>query len=281
MSKIVFGDWRDDNQQRRYPFADDATLIGDTLTIPKSLFIDGRLYPIGGNEDLFLSRVTRSGNVITFAVTATGAGELATGSYDVIDIPATGEIAFHDVYGRPAGMLLATEVSLEAFSGLNSGTYEFLSAQTRFATAVVVPQPDIGVRGFLLPSGETIFGDDVWFVGEDGVVVRKDDDGSLRVDLIGDPFAARKLCEDEEISDEDIEVLQPYCPLEPINVIPASEPGNYKLFVGSNESLSNILRIRPLNQQSDDVAKHLGGESALKFASLLIEVLGQRRFRGE
>ena len=79
MSKIVFGDWRDDNQQRRYPFADDATLIGDTLTIPKSLFIDGRLYPIGGNEDLFLSRVTRSGNVITFAVTATGAGELAPG----------------------------------------------------------------------------------------------------------------------------------------------------------------------------------------------------------
>ena len=280
MSKIVFGDWRDDNQQRRYPFADDATLIGDDLTIPESLFIDGRLYPIGGNEDLFLSRITRDGSVITFAVTATGAGELATGSYDVTDIPSTGEIAFHDVYDRPAGMLLATETSLEAFSGLNSGTYEFLSAQARFAAAVVVPQPPVGVRGFVLPSGETIFGD-VWIAGEDGVVVRKDDDGSLRIDLIGDPFAARKLCEDEEISDEDIEVLQPYCPVETINGIPANELGNYRLFVGSNESLSNILRIRPIVQQSDDVAKHLGGESALKFASLLIEVLGERRFRGE
>ena len=280
MSKIVFGDWRDDNGQRKYPFADDATLIGDTLTISKALFIDGRLYPVGGNEDLFLSSVTRDGSIITFAITATGAGELATGSYDVTDIPESGEIAFHDAYGRPAGMLLATEQSLEAFSGLNSGTYEFLSAQARFATAVVVPQPEVGVRGFILPDGETLFGD-VWIVGEDGVVVRRDEDGSLRIDLIGDPFAARKLCDDEEISDEDVEVLQPYCPIETINGIRADDQGNYKLFVGSNESLSSILRITPVNQPSDDVAKHLGGESSLRFASLKIEALGQRRFGGE
>ena len=280
MSKIVFGDWRDDNQQRRYPFADDATLVGDDLTLQNTLFIDGRLYPVGGNEELYLNRITREESTITFAIAATGPGEIATASYDVTDIPETGELAFHDAYGRPAGMLLSTETALEAFSGLNSGTHEFILEQTRFATAVVVPQPEIGVRGFILEDGETLFGD-VWIVGEDGVVVRRDDDGSLRIDIVGDPFTARKLCEDEETSDEDIEAVRPYCPVELINGIPADELGNYKLLVGSNESLSNLLRIRPIVQQSDDVAKHLGGESALKFASLLIEVLGERRLRGD
>jgi len=279
MSNIVFGDWRDDNDQRKYPFADDSTLVGDDLTIPAGLFIDGRLYPIGGNEDLFLSQVSRLGNVITFTISADGPGELATVMFDVTDIPASGELALHDVYGRPAGMLLASETALELFSGLNSGEYDFIISQTRFATAVVVPQPEAGVRGFVLPSGETVFGD-VWVVGEDGVVVRKDDDGSLRVDLIGDPFAARKECEDEDISDEDVEVLLPYCPIETINGIPADENGNYKLMVGSNESLSTLLRIVPIVDQSDDVAKHLGGASALKFASLLIETLGERRTKG-
>lgn len=278
MSKIVFGDWRDDNQKRRYPFADDATLTGETLTLQDSLFIDGRLYPIGGDENLFLNRITRDGSDIEFAI-ATGVGELATGSYDVTDIPENGEIAFHDTYGRPAGMLLSTETALAAFSGLNSGDYAFLQAQTRFAAAVVVPQPAAGVRGFLLPDGNTVFGD-VWLVGEDGVVVRKDSDGSLRLDMVGDPFAARKLCEDEAVGNDEIEILQPYCPIVTINGIHADGIGNYKLFVGSSESLSNLLRIRPLVQQSDDVAKHLGGESALKFVSLLIETLGERRLSG-
>lgn len=279
MSAIVFGDWRDDNQRRTYPFADGVTLTNGTLVLPKSLFIDGRLYPIGGNEDLYLSRVTRDGSAIIFGIKADATNELATASYDVTDIPETGELAFHDVYGRPAGMLLATEESLRAFSGLNSGTYAFNSAQARFATAVVVPQPNAGVRGFILPSGDVMAGD-VWIVGEDGIVVRKDTDGSLRIDLVGDPFATRKLCEDEE-ADEDIELLQPYCPLETINAIPADELGNFDLLVGSNDSLATVLRITPLTDQSDDVAKHLGGESALKFASLSIAVLGQRRFRGE
>jgi hypothetical protein len=280
MSTIVFGDWRDDNQRRKFPFADDALLTNGALEIPNSLFIDGRLYPIGGTEDLYLSSVVRAGSIISFAITATGAGELAIGGYDVTAIPENGEIAFYDTYGRPAGMLLSTETALEAFSGLNTGTYEFISEQARFATVVVVPQPEVGVRGFILPSGETIFGD-VWFVGENGVVVRKDTDGSLRVDLIGDPFAARKLCEDEEIADTDVAALQAYCPLETINGIAPDADGNFKLLPGSIDSLSPLIRITPTEQQASDVARHLGGESALKYASLLISVIGQRRSTGD
>jgi hypothetical protein len=279
MSKVAFNDWRAENEQRNYPFADDATLEGSSLSLAKALFIDGRLYPIGGDETLYLGQVSRSGSTITFTISTETAGALATGSYDVADIPASGEIAFHDSYGRPAGMLLSSETALQAFSGLNSGDYTFLPAEARFATAVVVPQPDTCFRGFILPDGELVTGD-VWIVGEDGVVIRNDD-GALRVDMIGDPFATRKLCEDEEPSDDTIEALAPYCPLKTVNGIEPDENGNFQLLIGSNQSMSNILRIMPVGSASSDVTKHLDGEGALRFATLKIEALGQRRLRGD
>jgi hypothetical protein len=278
MSTLVYGDWRDDNQRRKYPFADDALLTNGTLVIPNSLFIDGRLYPIGGDETLYLNRITREEDVIEFGVRS-GDEELATGSYSVTDVPENGEIAFHDEYGRPAGMLLATDTSLRAFSGLNAGEYTFTQPQARFAAAVVAPQPEVGVRGFLLADGSVVTAD-VIVVGEDGAVVRKDEDGTLRIDFIGDPFALRKLCKDEEPNDEDVAALTPYCPIKTINGISPDALGDFKLLVGSTESLSPILRITSIAQADDDVRKHLKGESALKFASLLIQVLGQRKFRG-
>ena len=280
MSKIAFNDWRAENEQRSYPFADDSTLTNGTVTLAKALFIDGRLYPIGGDAELYLGRITRAGNNIEFAITTEVGGDLAAASYDVTDIPANGELAFHDDYGRPAGMLLSSQEALQAFSGLNTGEYEFLLAQTRFAPAVIVAQPAVGVRGFVTDEGD-FFAGDVWLVGEDGVVLRRDDDGSLRIDIIGDPFAARKLCEDEEAGDSEIEALRPYCPIKTLNGVAPDDQGNFQMLIGSNQSLSNILRITPGSQPSSDVTKHLEGAGALTFATLKIEALGQRRLRGD
>jgi len=280
MSRLAFNDWRAENAQRNYPFADDSTLTNGIITLAKSLFIDGRLYPIGGGAALYLGRITRAGNSIEFAITTEAAGDLATASYSVNDIPASSELAFHDSYGRPAGMLLSSQEALQAFSGLNTGEYTFLLAQTRFAPAVIVAQPDIGVRGFVTDAGE-LFAGDVWLVGEDGVVLRRDDDGSLRIDIIGDPFAARKLCGDESASDAEIEVLSLYCPIQKLNGVEPDDQGNFQMLIGSNQSLSNILRITPGSQPSSDVTKHLDGAGALTFATLRIEALGQRRLRGD
>ena len=280
MSNIVFNDWRAENAQRSYPFADDATLTNGIVTLAKSLFLDGRLYPINGDAELYLSRITRAGNNIEFAIATAAAGELATASYDVNDIPASGELAFHDDYGRPAGMLLSSQEALQAFSGLNTGAYTFLLTQARFAPAVIVAQPAVGVRGVVTDDGD-FFAGDVWLVGEDGVVLRRDDDGSLRIDIIGEPFAARKLCEDEEASDEEVDVLKPYCPIKLLNGIAPDDQGNFQLLIGGNQSLTNILRIVPGEQPSSDVTKHLEGAGALTFATLKIEALGQRRLRGD
>jgi hypothetical protein len=278
MPRVAFYDWREENKRRKYPFSDNVSATNGTLAIPDDLFFDGRLYPIGGNQDLYLNRIEKTSSTLTFAIRATGSDELATAVISIADIPSNGEVAFFDTYGRSAGMLLSTETQLQAFTGIDIGEYEYFLSQTQFAAAVVVPQPAVGVRGILLDSGDLLTGE-VWLVGEDGIVLRRDGD-AIRIDVIGEPFAARKLCEDEVASEDDVSTLVPYCPIKTLNGISPAANGNFKLLPGDNQSLSNILRILPGAQGSGTVARHLEGQGALKFATISIELLGQRRFRG-
>jgi hypothetical protein len=278
MPVITFNDWREENKRRKYPFSDNVPAASDELAIPDDLFFDGRLYPIDGTQDMYLSRITKTASSLEFAIRSSGTEELAVATFALNDIPDNDELAFFDTYGRAAGLLLAEEASLRAFSGMDIGEYTFFLSQTQFAAAVAVPQPAVGVRGILLESGDMLTGE-VWLVGEDGIVLRRDDD-AIRIDIIGDPFASRKLCEDSLTNEEDVTTLVPYCPIKTLNGIEPDDNGNFKLIPGTNASLSTILRITPGSQDSGAVTKHLNGEGTLQFATLMIELIGQRRFRG-
>lgn len=277
MAAIKYDDWRVENAHRRYPFADTATLTnGVNMTIPDTLFLDARVYPIGGGPRQYISSVVKVDSVITFNIRDTVA-ELASASYSEVDVPENGEVAIYDTYGRPAGVLVSTEVMLRAFASIDEGVYDFTETETSFAATVVIPQPSLGVRGFLLPSGEVMTGD-VWFVGEDGIVLRREDDGSIRVDAVGDPFAEQKLCTEEETAE--VEQRAPYCPIRTINGQAPDAAGNISLTVGSNQSLTNLLRIIPQQGSGDDLLSHVGEANQLATAVLLIQALGDRRMRG-
>ena len=261
--RLIFPEWRDENAKAKYTFADSATLDNGEYQIDEAAFLDGRLYPIGGNERLYLSRITRDGDDITLGISAEGLGELATATFSVASPPDNGELAFSDAYGRPAGILLSTPTALAALGALDQGTQAMMLAQTRFAATVVIPQPDVGVRGILTEEGDFLAGD-VWLVGEDGVVLREED-GAIRVDFIGEPYASRELCQDEEPQEggETVEpILAPFCPIKTINGYAPNDYGNLELRIGSDQSETNIMRIIGQNGQ------------------LKISLLGQRKFRG-
>lgn len=276
MVQIKYDDWRSENAKRSYPFADNATLTNGTLTIPKSLLLDARLYPIGGGPRQFISSITKSATLITFTI-SDDTQDLATASFDEAAIPDNGEVAVYDTYGRPAGVLVSTETALRSFGSIDAGEYTFLVTETAFAATVIIPQPSLGVRGVLLPSGDVLTGD-VWVVGEDGIVVRDDGDGALRIDAIGDPFAEQKLCTEEETAD--VQLRPPYCPVKTINGIEPDEQGNIMLVTGSNQSLTNLLRIRPKADSGDDLLTHVGQPNQLATAVLIVQALGDRRMRG-
>ena len=229
----LFQEWRDSTEYIKYPFTDAATLInteGDT--VPTDLFIDARIYPIGGSYRQFLSRVTIDDNVeITIS---DGTGEIATGSFEFnyeIDL-----IRLVDTYSRPAGVLVSTWEKLQTLINWIPGIHEFEQAQTEFAASIVTPQPAAGVKSIVLADG-TVFTGEVILVGHDGIVLREDE-GTIRFDIVGDPYYLRKLCEEEEKERGCVQGLRT------INGIKAID-GRFTITAGDNLASDTVLRLIP------------------------------------
>lgn len=233
----VFTEWRNNAEEINYPFSDLATLRNaDNVTIDRDIFVDARIYPIGATENMFLQEIEVTDTRLIFKIGDPVLGILATGGYDLAG-PIPNEIALFDQYDRPAGILVSEQVrliALPAFYG--KGVFRFTVAQTPFAPSVIVPTPQPGVRGFLLDDGAVVAGD-VYLLGTDGIVVRFDTDGTIRVDVIGDPYARLQACREEGF------VVEPFCGIKTINLIPPDENGNFVLTPGANIAPDNVVRV--------------------------------------
>jgi hypothetical protein len=254
--EILFAEWRNQHERVNYPFADAATMKNaDGATIDPNLFLDARLYPVGGDETLYLRRVEVTEEYARFHL-AVGDTEIAYGHLDLLAVPANGEVPVYDTYGRPAGVFVSTQDRLTAVPGLFSGETIFPEEASHFAPSVVVPMPDVGVRGFVTDDGDMIFGPAI-LVGEQGIVLSVES-GVIRVDALGNPFAKHEDCQDQD-------PLSPYCPVKTINGISPDENGDFKLSIGGNSALDNIFRIVQLTPGVLQIlpAKSLGVERSL------------------
>jgi len=207
--RILHPEWRQYFETTKYPFADTATLSNeesDQNFIPDGTFFDAALYPIGGQSRLYLSTVSISGDVATLHIGDSRTTRLASGTINLLN-PAD-DVALTDAYGRPAGVLVSNASKLLAFQGWTTGDHEFDISHTEFASRVCIPTPEIGVRGFELDDGSIVTGD-VWFMGDDGVVLTYREETEsvpgqigevqpvnvIRVDVVGDPLFRRRLCQ--------------------------------------------------------------------------------------
>jgi hypothetical protein len=235
--EIVYVEWRNQAEQVNYPFAGTATLVNGTgATFDRDLFDDARLYPVGGDSTLFLRRVEVADEYVRFHLAVEGGEtEIAYGHLDLLAIPSNGLVPVYDLFGRPAGVFVSSQVKLEGVAGLfRKGDTIFPIGATNFVPTVVVPMPDTGVRGFVTDAGTAIFGP-VFLVGEQGIVLSVED-GAIRVDAVGNPFAKHEDCQNQD-------PLPPYCPIKTINRIGPDENGDFKLTIGGNSALDNLFRI--------------------------------------
>lgn len=235
-NEIVYEEWRNQNEQINYPFSDDATLrnaAGDV--IDRGLFVDARLYPLGGAEGLYLSRVSALEDVIRFYLAIPDGTEIAYAELDLLAIPSDGVVPVVDIVGRPAGALVSSPDRLAAASGsFERGDTLFTSDATQFAPSVIVPMPELGVRGFVTDDGDEVYGP-VYLIGEQGVVLSAV--GSvIRVDAIGNPHAKKEDCQTQD-------PLDPFCAVKTINKIWPDANGDFKLTIGGNSARDNIFRI--------------------------------------
>lgn len=244
-------EWRDEQARSKYPFADRCTLRSDSGNfLDGDTFLDAVLHPINGPARLFLTSAVCAGDgSVTLAIGDAANPRRATTEFPALDPPE--ELPLEDALGRPAGLLVSTPDRLAAFRAWGLGTHTF-GDRAEFVSACVVPVPGDGLRGILLDDGTLLTGD-VWLVGEGGAVVRQDEDGSIRVDVVGDPLFRRRLCEPGS------QFRTPRF-IRTVNGRPPDARGDFQMTVNSELAGDTILRIYP-----DDDGQ-----------SIRVEVVGQK-----
>jgi hypothetical protein len=170
-------EWRDTNEEIRFPFADDSTLTttdGEILGV--EVFVDAFFHPIDLQGPLYLSLLD---TVTRVAAVSDDTGQIATAS-----ITDDLELVFRDSAARFVGRAVLNG-PLDDFI---AGTWVFPNTATTLAPAVVFPQNQLGVRGFVTPDG-TILTGEVEFEGVGGVQITSEIDVAgqqlLRFDAIG------------------------------------------------------------------------------------------------
>jgi hypothetical protein len=251
--RILFPEWRKQNETTKYPFSERATLTSRAGKILlEGTFLDANLYPIGGTAGLYLSKVIVTHATVTIYVGNEGTSELCSTTFSILSPPVT--LILRDVYDRPAGVLISAEYRLGVFQALGVGTHIFERSSTEFAATVCVPVPEQGVRGILLDDGTFLTGD-VWLVGDDGVVLRKQlitqnnicgggiPCTVIRVDIVGDPLYRRRLCNPQSL-------FTTVNPIKTMRFISdnmtfdcASLDGNITIGVNNAAATDTILRI--------------------------------------
>lgn len=240
MSELRYPQWRNENDHGKYPFSPRVTLTNGSALIPENLFSDARLYPIGGSEDQYLSKITKTDTEVIFYVSDPVSGELAIGVYDIAQPSERGTIQLQDLYGRAAGVFVTDASRMVPLLGWVSGDYAFTIEQTRFVCGVITPMPRAaGVRSLRVDDTSYVcVSDDIFIVGGRGVVLesaREGNDIVITVHAVGEPLYKQLLCQGLSYSNP--------CKLRTINGLRPDYFGNFQIVPCSLEVPNTILRV--------------------------------------
>jgi hypothetical protein len=231
--KYLFPEWKSQHENGKYPFSDNATLTNGVDVISRSIFMDARLFVIGGGARQYLGKIVRTTEDASIVIMDESDTEIAAGT--VTFDGAQDKVELLDPYDRPAGVLVSTTDQLATLASWTAGTHTFTIDQTEFTATVVTPQPQIGVRGFLVEG--KLFAGDVYMVGEQGVFLTMDGE-FIRVDIVGDPLARQRFC--EQLFNFD----QPWF-LRTINGYESDKYGDFKIISGGQVASDTVLRVEP------------------------------------
>lgn len=248
--RILFPQFRDQFEPTRYPFGDNASLVSRNTgqVLDNDTFLDASVYPIGSEDKVCIDRVLVTSRLVTIQIGDPSTPNLATASFDPVVPPSL--LRLTDSFGRPAGVLVSEPLRLARFGAWRLTEHLFGPDEAEFAASCVIPKPGPGVRGVLTVDGDLAAGD-VWLVGDNGIVLRDEGDGNIRVDIVGDPLFVRALC-------QPLGRFQPPRPILTINNCPPDEFGNFNLTVGNHLAEDTVLRIRATDQGDALIIEAIG-----------------------
>jgi len=234
--QTLFPSFREEYEMTKYPFMDDASLVSTTTkqTIERDIFLDASLYPIGVTSGpLYISNVNVKPRNVEIVIADRSRQPRAIASFDPLQAADVLDVV--DLFGRPAGVLVSDTMRLSRFTAWATGDHQFAPTATQFAPSCCIPTPESGVRGMMTEDG-ALFTGDLVIIGENGVVVRKESNDVIRIDVVGDPLFRRKLC-------TPVDLFTTPRFIRTINGCPPDKYGNFNLTVGGNLNSETILRI--------------------------------------
>lgn len=254
MTRITHPEWRDQNENTPYPFADNATLVDqEGNEIPIGTFLDASIYPVGSSGVMHLSKISVSQDVATLWIGDAATETLCYGEVSLVQPDDL--VTLFDAYDRPAGVLVSESLRLAVFQGWTQGEHLFDSDAAEFVPRVCHSRPEVGLTGILLDDGSLMTGD-IWIVGDDGIIVREDEvevrDGCdtvtrrvIRIDVVGDPLFKRRLCASEDLFTvpKFIQSIIFRRGCDDFEVTP-DENGNINVMIGTNLAEDNVMRLR-------------------------------------
>ncbi len=242
-ARIIFPEFRDEQSDSRYPFADTATLkTTEGVEIDRSAFIDAAIYAIGATVPLYISSITVEASSVTITIGDKTTRALCSAAYNPLTPPESGVLSLYDAQGRSAGILLSDREKLSLFGGWAETIHAFAATSTEFVGSVVQPAQEPGVRGLTLTNSAELISGDIWLVGGHGVVFRQTAPNVISVDIIGVPLFKRALC---AINSQ----FTPPPILRTINGCGPDEFGNFHITVTTKDGLKtdSVLRVYPEN----------------------------------
>jgi hypothetical protein len=244
-ARIIFPEFRDEQGDSKYPFADTATLTAATgFELPRTSFIDASIYAIGAQTRVYITNITVAADAVTVTIGDSGSSSRCSATYNPLNPPEDGLLKLEDAYGRPAGVLLSSRDALALFGGWSVDTHTFAPAAAEFVSTVVTPAQEAGVRGLTISTGDLLTGD-VWLIGDRGVVLREIAPNVIRVDIVGAPLFKRLDCLNDDGTPK--EAFTPKTFIRTINGCGPDEYGNFNITVATKTAQDSVLRIYPEN----------------------------------
>ena len=157
------GEYRNQNSNRSYPFADDASLLdADGNALPSDFIIDAFLFPIDVGGGVYLQSIDTVSGKIYFAADGTPDpfGIATYAGTDTAYVYETG------TYGRQIGVVVFGAGTNQIVGGTAVRTFTYEA--TALTPAAFIPMNQPGVRGILLEDGSLLTGD-ITIVGGPGV----------------------------------------------------------------------------------------------------------------
>jgi hypothetical protein len=246
-ANILFPQFREEQSDSKYPFADFATLQSQDgrVSFKKDVFVDAVFYPIGGGSAAYISRVVVAVSKVTITVETVDPVVSVSASYDPLLLPVEPMLSFQDAYGRPAGNIVFNLELIAEIYQWGFGAYDFNRAGTEIVATAFIPAQEPGVRALTL-DGKNFLTGDVVLIGADGVVLRAETGNVIRVDIVGVPLFNRAACEDAG------KITQPPRFVSTINGCAADEFGNFTI-TASNRGIpagvadTTVMRVYPTN----------------------------------